>query len=80
MDTVGNTALEGGLELRHMEYGVHGLHGVGESECEGERSRFGYYFKGSEKILVGELLGGARRPEVFRFHVELITYFKIQRS
>ena len=79
MDAVGNTALEGGLELRHMEYGVHGLHGIGESECEGERSRFSYYFEGSE-ILVGELLGGARRPEVFRFHVDLITYFKIQQS
>ena len=60
MDTIGNTALEGGLELRHMEYGVHGLHGVRESECEGEGSRFSYYFEGSE-ILVRELLGGARR-------------------
>jgi len=79
LDAVGNTALEGGLELRHMEYRVHRLHGVRESECEGERSRFGYDFEGS-KILVGELLGGACRPEVFHFHVDLITYFKIQRS
>ena len=79
MDTVGNTALEGGLELRHMEYRVHRLHGVGESECEGERSRLGYYFEGS-KILVRELLGGACRPEVFHFHVNLITYFKIRQS
>ena len=76
---VGNTALEGGLELRHVEYGVQGLHGVGESEREGERSRFSYYFEGSE-ILVGELLGGARRPEVFRFHVGLITNLKIWQS
>jgi len=79
LDTVGNTALEGGLELRHMEYRVHRLHGIGELEREGERSRFGYYFEGSE-ILVGELLGGARRPEVFHFHVDLITYFKIRQS
>ena len=68
LNVVGNTALEGGLKLRHMEYRVHGLHGVGESEHEGEQSRFSYYFEGSE-ILVGELLGGVCRPEVFRFHV-----------
>jgi len=36
LDAVGNTALVGGLELRHVEYGVHGLHGVRESEREGE--------------------------------------------
>ena len=76
LDAVGNTALEGGLELRHMEYRVHGLHGVGESKREGERSRFCYYFKGSE-VLVGELLRGVRRPEVLCFHIDLITYFKI---
>ena len=79
LDVVGNTALVGGLELRHVEYWVHGLHGVGELECEGEQSRFGYYFKGSE-ILVGELLGWACRPEKLRFHIDLITYLEIWRS
>jgi len=62
-----------------MEYGVHGLHGVGQSEREGKRSRLSYYFEGSE-ILVGELLGGVRRPEIFRFHIDLITYLEIWRS
>jgi len=76
---VGNTALERGLKLRHMENGVHRLHGVGELECAGERSRFSYNFEGS-KILVGELLGGAHRPEIFHFHVDLITYFEIWQS
>jgi len=62
-----------------MEYRVHGLHGIRESECEGERSRFSYYFEGSE-ILVGELLGGAHRPEILHFHIDLITYLKIRQS
>jgi len=62
-----------------MEYRVHGLHGIRELECEGERSRFSYYFEGSE-ILVGELLGGVHRPEILHFHIDLITYLKIRRS
>ena len=38
-----------------------------------------YYCKGSE-ILVGELLRGARRPEVFSLHINFISYLEVWRS
>ena len=69
----------GEFELGDVEDGVHGFHSVGESEREGVTTRLRYDCEGSE-VLVGELLGGARRPEVLSFHVDFISYLEIWRS
>ena len=76
LNSIRNSAWVGEFELGHMEDGVHGFHSVGESEHEGMSTRLRYDCEGSE-ILVGELLGGARRPKVLCFHIDFISYFEI---
>ena len=79
LNSIRNGAWVGEFELGDMEDGVHGFHSVGESECEGMSTRLHYDCKGSE-VLVRELLGGARRPEVLSFHVDFISYLEIWQS
>ena len=55
---------------------MHRFHSVGESEREGMSTRLRYDCEGSE-VLVGELLGGAHRPEVLSFHIDFISYLEI---
>ena len=62
----------GEFKLGDMGDGVHGFHSVGESEREGMSTGLCYDCEGSE-VLVGELLGGACRPEVPSFHVDFIS-------
>ena len=69
----------GEFELGDVEDRVHGFHSVGESEREGVTTGLRYDCEGSE-VLVGELLGGACRPEVLSFHVDFISYLEIWRS
>ena len=76
LNSVRNSAWMGEFELGDVEDGVHRSHRVGESECEGMGTRLRYDCEGSE-ILVGELLGGACRPEVLCFHVDFISYLEI---
>ena len=79
LNSVRNSAWMGEFELGDMEDGVHRLHRVVESECEGMGTRLHYDCEGSE-VLVRELLGGVRRLEVLSFHVDFISYLEIQRS
>ena len=76
LNSIRNSAWVGEFELGHMEDGVHGFHSVRESEHEGMSPGLRYDCEGSE-ILVGELLGGARRPKVLCFHIDFISYFEI---
>ena len=76
LNSIRNGAWVGEFELGDVEDRVHRLHSVGESECEGVGTWLRYYCEGSE-ILVGELLGGARRPKVLCFHIDFISYFEI---
>ena len=75
-NSVQNSAWMGEFELGDMEDGVHGFHSVGELECEGMTTGLRYDCEGS-KVLVGELLGGARRMEVLGFHIHFISYLEI---
>ena len=77
LDPIQNGAQVGEFELGDVEDGVHRFHSVGESECEGMTTGLHYDCKGSE-VLVGELLGGACRPEVLGFHIHFISYLEIQ--
>ena len=79
LNSIWNGAWVGEFELGDMEDGVHGFHSVGESECERMSTGLHYDCKGS-KVLVGELLGGAHRPEVLSFHVNFISYLEIWQS
>ena len=72
LNSIQNGAWVGEFELGDMEDRVHGFHSVGESECEGMSTRLCYDCEGS-KVLVGEFLGGACRPEVLSFHVDFIS-------
>ena len=69
----------GEFELGDVEDGVHGFHSVGELEREGVTTGLRYDCEGSE-VLVGELLGGACRPEVLSFHIDFISYLEIRQS
>ena len=62
----------GEFKLGDMEDGVHGFHSVGESKHEGMSTGLRYDCEGSE-VLVRELLGGVRRPEVLSFHIDFIS-------
>ena len=66
LNSIQNGAWVGEFELGDMGDGVHGFHSVRESECEGMSTRLHYDCEGSE-VLVRELLGGVRRPEVLAF-------------
>ena len=79
LNSVQNSVWMGEFELGDMEDGMHRLHRVGESECEGMSTRLHYDCEGSE-VLVGELLGGAHRPKVLSFHIDFISYLEIWRS
>ena len=79
LDPIRNGTWVGEFELGDVEDRVHGFHSVGESEHEGVTTRLCYDCEGS-KVLVGELLGGACRPEVLHFHVDFISYLEIRRS
>ena len=76
LNSIWNGAWVGKFELGDVEDGMHGFHSVGELECEGMSTWLCYDCEGSE-ILVGELLGGACRPEVLCFHVDFISYLEI---
>ena len=76
LNSVQNSAWMGEFELGDMEDGMHRLHRVRESECEGMGTRLRYDCEGSE-VLVGELLGGAHRPKILSFHVDFISYLEI---
>ena len=76
LDPIRNGTWVGEFKLGDVEDGVHGFHSVGESECEGVTTGLRYDCEGSE-VLVGELLGGVRRPEVLSFHVDFISYLEI---
>ena len=76
LDLIQNGTWVGEFELGDVKDGVHGFHSVGESEHEGVTTRLRYDCEGSE-VLVGELLGGARRPEVLSFHIDFISYLEI---
>ena len=76
LDLIRKGTWVGEFELGDVEDGVHGFHSVGESECEGVTTRLCYDCEGSE-VLVGELLGGACRPEVLSFHIDFISYLEI---
>ena len=79
LNAIWNGAWVGEFELGDVKDGVHRLHSVGKSKCEGVGTWLCYYCKGSE-ILVRELLGGAHRPKVLRFHIDFISYFEIWQS
>ena len=79
LNSVRNSAWMGEFELGDMEDGVHRLHRVVESECEGMGTRLHYDCEGSE-VLVRELLGWVCRPEVLSFHVNFISYLEIWQS
>ena len=79
LNSIWNGAWVGEFELGDMEDEVHGFHSVRESEREGMSTGLCYDCEGS-KVLVGELLGGARRPEVLGFHVDFISYLEIWQS
>ena len=79
LNSIWNGAWVGEFELGDMEDGVHGFHSVRELEREGMSTGLRYDCKGSE-VLVRELLGGARRPEVLSFHVDFIFYLEIWQS
>ena len=79
LDPIRNGTWVGEFELGDMEDRVHGFHSVRESEREGVTTGLRYDCEGSE-VLVGELLGGACRPEVLSFHVDFISYLEIWRS
>ena len=72
LNSIRNGAWVGEFELGDMEDRVHGFHSVGELEHEGMSTGLRYDCEGSE-VLVGELLGGARRPEVLSFHIDFIS-------
>ena len=76
LDPIWNGARVGEFELGDVEDGVHRFHSVGESECEGMTTGLCYDCEGS-KVLVKELLGGARRTEVLGFHIHFISYLEI---
>ena len=79
LNSIQNSVRMGEFELGDVEDRMHRLHRVRESECEGMSTRLRDDCEGSE-VLVGELLGGARRPEVLSFHVDFISYLEIRRS
>ena len=79
LNSIWNGAWVGEFKLEDMEDRVYRFHSVGELEHEGMSTWLHYDCKGS-KILVGELLGGARRPKVLCFHIDFISYFEIWRS
>ena len=79
LNSIQNGAWVGEFKLGDMEDGVYGFHSIGESEREGMSTWLCYDCKGS-KILVGELLGGVRRPKVLCFHIDFISYFEIWQS
>ena len=79
LDLIRNGTWVGEFELGDVEDRVHRFHSVRESECEGVTTGLRYDCEGSE-VLVGELLGGARRPEVLSFHVDFFSYLEIRRS
>ena len=72
LNSIRNGAWVGEFELGDMEDRVHGFHSVGESEHEGMSTGLHYDCEGSE-VLVGEVLGGAHRPEVLSFHIDFIS-------
>ena len=76
LNSIQNGAWVGEFKLGDMEDGMHRLHRVRESECEGMGTRLRYDCEGSE-VLVGELLGGACRPKILSFHVDFISYLEI---
>ena len=76
LNSIRNGAWVGEFKLGDMEDGVHRFHSVGELEREGMSTGLRYDCEGSE-VLVGELLGGACRPEVLSFHVDFISYLEI---
>ena len=79
LNSIRNGAWVGEFKLGDMEDGVHRFHSVGESEREGMSTGLCYDCEGSE-VLVRELLGGARRPEVLSFHIDFISYLEIWQS
>ena len=79
LKSIQNSVRMGEFELADVEDRMHRLHRVGESECEGMSTRLRDDCEGSE-VLVGELLGGARRLEVLSFHVDFISYLEIRQS
>ena len=79
LNSIRNSVQMGEFELGDMEDRMHRLHRVGELECEGMSTRLRDDCEGS-KVLVGELLGGARRPEVLSFHIDFISYLEIWQS
>ena len=79
LNSIQNSARMGEFELGDMEDRMHRLHRVGETECEGMSTRLRDDCEGSE-VLVGELLGGAHRPEVLGFHIDFISFLEIWRS
>ena len=76
LNTIRNSVRMGEFELGDVEDRMHRLHRVAESECEGMSTRLRDDCEGSE-VLVGELLGGACRPEVLSFHIDFISYLEI---
>ena len=76
LNSIWNGAWVGEFKLEDMEDRVYRFHSVGELEHEGMSTWLHYDCKGS-KIIVGELLGGARRPKVLCFHIDFISYFEI---
>ena len=72
LNSIRNGAWVGEFELGDMEDRVHGFHSVRESEREGMSTGLHYDCEGSE-VLVGEVLGGVRRPEVLSFHIDFIS-------
>ena len=79
LNSIQNSARMGEFKLGDVEDRMHRLHRVGETECEGMSTRLCDDCEGS-KVLVGELLGGARKPEVLSFHVDFISYLEIRQS
>ena len=76
LDLIRNGTWVGEFELGDVEDRVHRFHSVGELEREGVTTGLRYDCEGSE-VLVGELLGGAHRPEVLSFYVDFISYLEI---
>ena len=79
LNSIRNSVRMGEFKLGDVEDRMHRLHRVGELECEGMSTRLRNDCEGS-KVLVRELLGGARRPEVLSFHIDFISYLEIRRS